>query len=30
MQLFYFYQNSSVRMSGLQEVEKLLESPELN
>ena len=28
-QLFYFYQNSSVRMSGLQAIEKLLESPEL-
>ena len=28
-QLFYFYHNSAVRMSGLQEIEKLLESPEL-
>ena len=28
-QLFYFYQNSSVRMSGLQASERLLQSPEL-
>ena len=28
-QLFYFYQNSSVRMSGLQAIERLLESAEL-
>ena len=28
-QLFYFYQNSSVRMSGLKAIEKLLETPEL-
>ena len=28
-QLFYFYQNSSVRMSGLQAIERLLQSPEL-
>ena len=28
-QLFYFYQNSSVRISGLQAIERLLESPEL-
>ena len=28
-QLFYFYHNSAVRMSGLQKIEKLLESPQL-
>lgn len=28
-QLFHFYHNSSVRMSGLQAIEKLLETPEL-
>ena len=28
-QLFYFYQNSSVRMSGLQAIERLLQCPEL-
>ena len=28
-QLFYFYHNSAVRTSGLQKIEKLLESPQL-
>ena len=28
-QLFYFYENSAVRMSGLKEIEQLLQTPEL-